>query len=70
MSEVEGVRGIVLAHGLMARGMVDAVRKISGVDEGVVVPLSNEGKSPEALREELDLLLGKGPKQIHYLELF
>ena len=61
MSESGGLRGIILAHGLMARGLVDAVRKISGVDEDVVVPLSNEGKSPEALREELDLLLGQGP---------
>jgi mannose/fructose-specific phosphotransferase system component IIA len=61
MSDGEEVRGIVLGHGLMARGLVDAVTKISGVEDGILVPLSNEGKSPQTLQEELDLLIGEGP---------
>lgn len=55
------VRGVVLAHGDMARGMVDAVRKISGAGEEALVPLSNEGRTPEALREALDELIGEAP---------
>jgi mannose/fructose-specific phosphotransferase system component IIA len=41
--------------------MVDAVRKISGHDEALLVPLSNEGRSPERLRAELAELVGNGP---------
>ena len=48
MSEA-GVRGIVLAHGSMAAGMVDAVRQIAGLEEDVLIPLSNKGLSPEAI---------------------
>jgi mannose/fructose-specific phosphotransferase system component IIA len=44
----------------MARGLVDAVRKISG-QEDALSALSNEGRSPAALREALDELLGDGP---------
>ena len=61
MSEGGGVRGIVLAHGLLAKGLVDAVRKISGADEGLIIPVSNEGKSPQTLQEELGKLLEGGP---------
>jgi len=48
----------------MARGLVDAMRKISGAEEGIVVPISNEGKAPQALREELEELLGEDPAVI------
>ena len=54
-------RGVVLAHGEMARGLVDAVRKISGQGEDVLTALSNEGRSPAALKEALEQLLGDGP---------
>lgn len=47
------VRGIVLAHGTMAAGLVDAVRQITGLDENALVPLSNRGLSPEALAAEV-----------------
>jgi mannose/fructose-specific phosphotransferase system component IIA len=62
MSDVPAspVRGVVVAHGGMATGMVDAVRRIAGVGEEVLVPLSNEGKGPDALRAELDRLIGHG----------
>jgi mannose/fructose-specific phosphotransferase system component IIA len=55
------VRGVVVAHGEMARGLVDAVRRISGHGEEALVPLSNDGRSPESLRAELESLLGDGP---------
>jgi len=59
MSEAgKGVRGVVIGHGAMATGMVDAVRRIAGVGEDVLVPLSNDGKGPDALRTELDQLIG------------
>ncbi|MGW8267269.1 MAG: hypothetical protein ACWGSQ_12960, partial [Longimicrobiales bacterium] len=61
MNEGEGARGIVVAHGSMAKGLVDAAGKISGVEDGVLVPLSNEGKSPQTLQAELDLFLEEGP---------
>lgn len=55
-----GVRGVVLAHGPMARAMVDAVRRIAGEKADALVPLSNDQKSPQALREELDRTMGDG----------
>ncbi len=58
MSEERPIRGVLLAHGIMARGMADAVWKISGVDRDVLHPLSNDGKSPQTLQEELDTLIG------------
>src|SRR5262245_34207500 len=47
------VRGIVLAHGSMAAGLVDAVRQITGLDEAALVPISNRGLSPEAIAAEV-----------------
>ncbi|HSL68840.1 MAG TPA: hypothetical protein VK864_01295 [Longimicrobiales bacterium] len=52
MSEAS-VRGVVLAHGNMAAGMVDAVRQITGIDADLLVPISNRGLSPEALAAEV-----------------
>ncbi len=52
MSEAS-VHGIVLAHGTMAAGMVDAVRQITGLDPGALVPVSNRGLGPEALAAEV-----------------
>jgi len=50
-----------LSHGGMAKGLLDAVARISGVREEALRAISNEGKSPEALHAEVDDLLGKGP---------
>ena len=55
-----GVRGVVLAHGPMARAMVDAGRRIAGDTADAQVPLSNDQKSPDGLKEELDRTLGDG----------
>jgi mannose PTS system EIIA component len=49
----EGVRGIVLAHGEMATGIIDAVRHIAGSGADVLVPVSNRGMGPDALAEQI-----------------
>lgn len=61
MSEEGAIRGVIVAHGPMARAMVDAVRRIAGDAADALTPLSNEDKSPAALREDLDRAMGEGP---------
>ena len=61
MSDVELVRGVLLSHGQLAEGMVDAVRRITDLDEGVLVAMSNEGQNPQGLAEQVDLLVGSAP---------
>jgi mannose/fructose-specific phosphotransferase system component IIA len=48
-----GLRGIVVAHGAMADGLVDAVQSIAGIEEGVLVAVSNRGLSPQALADRV-----------------
>jgi len=57
----EGVRGLVVAHASIAAGLVDGVRQIAGVGEDALAAISNEGCSPETLRERVNLALGAGP---------
>lgn len=61
MSERSPVRGVVVGHGGLAAGLVDAVRQISGVEEDVLIPLSNRGLSPEGMAREIEARLGRGP---------
>lgn len=61
MNEVALVRGVLLSHGRLAEGMVDAVERITGLDEGVLVAMSNEGLSPQGLAEQVDALVGTEP---------
>lgn len=61
MSETPAIRGVVLSHGELAAGIVDAVRQITGMGEDVLVPLSNRGKSPETLQAAVAELVGEGP---------
>lgn len=61
MSDEVLVRGILLAHGSMAQGVADAIRRISGVGAEALVAVSNEGKSPDTLKAELNGLLSDGP---------
>jgi len=56
--EAKLVRGVLLSHGKLAEGMVDAVRRIAGLDEGVLVAMSNEGLSPQGMADQLDALVG------------
>ncbi|HEY0809366.1 MAG TPA: hypothetical protein VGD49_04355 [Longimicrobiales bacterium] len=60
MSE-SGVRGIVIAHGDMASGLVDAVRHIAGVTGDFLTPLSNRGLGPDALAQEVRKLASDEP---------
>ena len=52
---------MLLSHGKMAEGMVDAVSKIAGLQEGALVALSNEGCDPQGLAEQVDELVGDAP---------
>ena len=61
MSEGELVRGVLLSHGKLAEGMVDAVRSITDLDEGVLTAMSNEGQSPEGLADQVDALVENEP---------
>lgn len=55
------VRGVLVTHGAMAQGMVDAVRRISGAPADALVAVSNDGRSPDDLRTALTEALGDGP---------
>ncbi|MHB1193753.1 MAG: PTS sugar transporter subunit IIA [Longimicrobiales bacterium] len=61
MSEAAGTMGIVVGHGPMAQGLVDAVRRIAGGAADALAPFSNEGRSPSELKEELERLAGDAP---------
>ena len=61
MSEPTRARGIVVAHGEMARGLISAVRQIAGSAADALVALSNEGKGPDVLRQEIDAIAGEDP---------
>jgi len=61
MNDIAPLRGVVVAHGPMARAMVDAVRRIAGDRADALEPLSNEGKSPVQLAADLDTAMGEGP---------
>ena len=61
MSEGELVRGVLLSHGKLAEGMVDAVRSITDLDEGVLVAMSNQGQNPRGLADQVDALVGNEP---------
>ncbi len=52
---------MLLGHGKMAEGMVDAVRKIAGLDDDALVPLSNEGCNPQTLAAQVNALVGDAP---------
>ena len=61
VGEARAVRGVVVAHGPMARAMVEAVRRIAGDTADSLLPLSNDGKSPTQLRDELDDAMADDP---------
>ena len=55
------VRGVVGAHGGRAAALIDAVDRIVGLEEGVLVALSNEGLSPDGINRRLAELVGDEP---------
>ncbi len=61
MSERPPAQGLVVAHGTMAEGLVDAVRRIAGGAADALTPISNEGRTPQDLQEELKRLARRGP---------
>lgn len=54
MSDAEGPAGLVVAHGGMASGLVDAVRRIAGTAADALAPVSNEGRSPDELQQAIE----------------
>lgn len=61
MSEGPPVTGVLLGHGSMPDGMVDAVRHITGCEPDVLVPVSNRGMSPETLAAAVCDAIGDAP---------
>lgn len=58
MSEAEAALGVVVGHGAMAQGLVDAARRITGGIADCLAPLSNDGKDPAQLKREIDGMVG------------
>ena len=56
----EEILGILVGHGKLADGLLDAVEGITGSREGLV-PLDNEDLTPEALEARLLEIVGSGP---------
>jgi mannose/fructose-specific phosphotransferase system component IIA len=56
----EEVRGILVGHGKLAEGLLDAVEGITGSREGLI-PLDNVDLTPEVLEARLFELVGAGP---------
>ena len=61
MSEAELARGVILAHGSMADGLVSAVRRIAGGAAEALIAVSNDARSPAELKAMLDDLARQGP---------
>ena len=58
------IRGVVVCHGTLADGFVEAVRQITGIGEEAFVALSNRGLSPESMTAALRGAVGDGPAVI------
>jgi mannose/fructose-specific phosphotransferase system component IIA len=57
------VQGILVGHGRLAEGMLNAVEEITGSREGLY-PIDNSGLTPEALEERLSEVAGGGPSVV------
>lgn len=53
----EEVRGVLIGHGKLAEGLLDAVAEITGSREGLY-PLDNQDLTPEALTDRLTEVVG------------
>ena len=54
-------RGVVVAHGRMAEGLIDAVRRIAGDGADDLVAVSNDDRGPNELRDLVAEVAGDGP---------
>ena len=61
MSEDGGVRGVVVAHAGLAAALIEAVDRIIGLEEGVLVGISNDGMAPPQIRDRITELVGDAP---------
>jgi mannose/fructose-specific phosphotransferase system component IIA len=61
LSEQVLVRAALIGHGAMPTGMVDAVRHITGCPADAIIPVSNQGLSPESLAAAVQEAVGDGP---------
>ncbi len=59
----EEVRGILVGHGRLADGLLDAVAAITGSREGLQ-PLDNRDLTPEALEARLAEMVGERPSVV------
>jgi mannose/fructose-specific phosphotransferase system component IIA len=55
------VRGVLVTHGSMAFGLVDAVQRIAGIPDGVLVAMTNEGKGVDELVRAVVEVAGNDP---------
>ena len=62
--DAPGARGILVTHGTMAAGMLDATRKIAGAPAEALVAVSNETMGPEDLVRAVSDLAGDQPAVI------
>ncbi len=69
MSDGRPVRGVVVAHSAVAEALVEAVRRIAGTEDQALLPLSNEGLAPEAIRDRLAALLPEDGPAIIFSDL-
>ena len=61
MSNILTVRGIVVGHGDIPKGLLDAVRRIAGDQSEGLTAISNSGLSVEDLKIKLDAVSGSDP---------
>lgn len=64
----EEVQGILVGHGRLADGLIDALQEIAGVDGGLQ-PLDNQGLTPEALEARLSELVTDGRPTVIFVDL-
>lgn len=67
-SPLRPARGVVVAHGGLAEGLVDAVRQIAGVTPEELVSVPNRGGGCDDLRERIRQVLA-GTRNVIFTDL-